>query len=105
MEENYFFTTEEIEKNKRYLVMVCYDIIDNKRRNKIVKLLEGYMLRVQKSVFEGMLEQKTYKKLKAALEEFVRQDENVRIYKISGNGDVCVLGNAAELENDDFIIL
>ncbi|MBC6679715.1 CRISPR-associated endonuclease Cas2 [Zhenpiania hominis] len=105
VEENYIFKTEEIEKTKKYLVMVCYDITDNKRRLKMVRLLEHYLFRVQKSVFEGMLEQKTYRKLKEELEHFTREDENIRLYKISGTGDVCVLGNAVTLEEDEIIII
>ena len=39
----------------RYIVLAIYDIVDNKRRNKMVKYLEQYATRVQKSCFEGFL--------------------------------------------------
>ena len=46
---------EEVEfvakSDKRYIVLVIYDIVDNKRRNRMVKCLERYGVRVQKSAF------------------------------------------------------
>ncbi|HHP7244558.1 MAG TPA: CRISPR-associated endonuclease Cas2, partial [Elainellaceae cyanobacterium] len=37
------------------LVLVVYDIANNRRRQKLSKLLEGYGRRVQESVFECFL--------------------------------------------------
>lgn len=37
------------------LVLVIYDIPDDKRRNKLATFLEGYGRRVQKSAFECFL--------------------------------------------------
>ena len=34
--------------------LICYDVV-NDRRNRVSRLLEGYGLRVQKSVFECVL--------------------------------------------------
>ena len=45
--DNYFFDTEEIEQNKKYLVVIIYDISDNKRRVKLSKYLQGFGFRVQ----------------------------------------------------------
>ena len=55
MEENYMFDTENTVSVSKNMIVVCYDISDNKRRNKMVKLLERYLFRVQRSVFEAML--------------------------------------------------
>lgn len=41
--------------DKRYIVLVIYDIVDNKKRNRMVKCLERYGVRVQKSAFEAYL--------------------------------------------------
>ena len=46
--EKYDFT-DLIEDADKKLVLIIYDIIDNKRRSKMVKLLESYGVRVQKS--------------------------------------------------------
>ena len=40
---------------RRYIVLVIYDIVDNKRRNHMVACLERYGVRVQKSAFEAFL--------------------------------------------------
>ena len=46
---------------------VSYDITRTKARNKIVKLLESYGFRVQKSVFEIELNESQFEKLKFQL--------------------------------------
>lgn len=106
LQEDYFFSTEEdAEKNNGYLVVVCYDISDNKRRLQVVKLLEKYVYRVQKSVFEGFLNKKKYEKLRYELKQFTKIDENIRLYKINGSGDVSIFGNAVITEDEDIIII
>lgn len=40
-----------IDDDNRKLVLIIYDIVDNKRRLAMVKLLESYGRRVQKSAF------------------------------------------------------
>ncbi len=52
--ENNILSREE----KIYTVLIIYDIIDNKRRNRMAKFLEGYGVRVQKSAFEVQLTKK-----------------------------------------------
>jgi len=37
---------------RRYIVLLIYDIVDNKRRSRMVKCVERYGVRVQKSAFE-----------------------------------------------------
>ena len=93
MKENYMFDTENITSVSKNMIVVCYDISDNKRRNQMVKLLERYLFRVQRSVFEAMLT------------SFAKDDDNIRIYKINGSGDVTVYGNAQMLEDEEIIII
>ena len=97
MKENYMFDTENITSVSKNMIVVCYDISDNKRRNQMVKLLERYLFRVQRSVFEAMLTKQKTKQL--------NQDDNIRIYKINGSGDVTVYGNAQVLEDEEIIII
>ena len=40
--ENYFFETSEKQESKKLYLLVIYDIIDNKRRLKFAKAMEGY---------------------------------------------------------------
>ena len=53
--ENYFWNTEEIENIRQLYVLIIYDIVDNKRRNRFAKEMSGYGFRVQKSAFEAMI--------------------------------------------------
>ena len=58
-EDYYFQISEEIESDKEF-VLIIYDIVDNRKRVKIAKLLSGYGKRVQKSAFEAMLTKQKY---------------------------------------------
>lgn len=67
------------------LVLIVYDITDNKRRNKLSKFLEGYGTRVQLSVFECFLSLKEMRDLYLKIKQRVKLDEdNVRFYWITG---------------------
>lgn len=52
--ESYDFASIIEDRDKR-LVLIIYDIINNKTRSKMVKLLESYGRRVQKSAFEVLI--------------------------------------------------
>lgn len=60
--QRYDFSTIIEDANKK-LVLIIYDIIDTKRRNNMVKLLESYGNRVQKSAFEALLTNRQYKEI------------------------------------------
>jgi CRISPR-associated protein Cas2 len=63
------------------LVLVVYDIPDNKRRTKLAKFLEGYGRRVQYSVFECFLTLDEMTKLHDKVQKRVKENEdNVRFY-------------------------
>ena len=49
-------------KPREFIVLIIYDIVDNRRRTKMVKCLEAYAVRVQKSAFEGRLTKKQYER-------------------------------------------
>ena len=51
-----------------------------------------------------MTKQKT-KQLNQELARFAKDDDNIRIYKINGSGDVTVYGNAQMLEDEEIIII
>ena len=68
------------------LVLVTYDIPDNKRRTKLATFLEGYGRRVQKSVFECFMGLGEMKKLKAQVEKRIQlPEDDVRLYWISAD--------------------
>ena len=90
--ENYIFNTLVPEMEQKSLILVIYDIIENKRRSRLVKILEGYGFRVQKSAFEARLSDRQYQKLLSAVENFALEEDNIRIYKINGQGEIRSFG-------------
>ena len=90
MEDYFFSTVEENTQEKKAYVLIIYDIVDNKRRTKFAKLLEGYGKRVQKSAFEAMLSEKNYYKLIDQIPAYIDRngEDSVRVYKITGKGKV-----------------
>lgn len=63
------------------LVLVVYDIADDKRRTKLATFLEGYGRRVQYSVFECFLSLMDMQKLHHQIAKRVKPDkDNVRLY-------------------------
>jgi len=63
------------------LILVSYDIPNDRRRVKIAKTLEDFGDRVQYSVFECDLEQEHFERLRRRLEKIVKEDDdNVRFY-------------------------
>ena len=80
--EDYFFSTEEQSgKEKKAYVLIIYDIVDNSRRTKLAKFLQGYGFRVQKSAFEALISHSLYTKLLREIEKFVTKEDSIRIYK------------------------
>lgn len=65
------------------LVLIVYDIPDDKRRLKLSTFLEGYGHRVQKSVFECFIDLKEMKTLHQQICHQVKvSEDNVRFYWI-----------------------
>lgn len=66
------------------LVLVVYDIPDDRRRTKLAKFLEGYGERVQWSVFECFLSLEEMRTLYQLVQKRVNPEEdNVRFYWLS----------------------
>lgn len=77
-------------------IVVSYDISDNKRRNKVARLMEGHGYRVQYSVFECDLTKRQLAALKKQLKPLVnaREWESVRFYPLCADcqENISVLG-------------
>ena len=64
--------------------IVCYDIADDRRRRKVVKIMEGYGRRAQYSVFECEINGEKRKKLERALARVIDKDEDdIRMYPLN----------------------
>ncbi|MCD8090841.1 MAG: CRISPR-associated endonuclease Cas2 [Clostridiales bacterium] len=101
----YFFETNDEIKEKCYFVVICYDIYNNKRRYKFAKFLERYGLRVQRSVFEGNLSKSKYNLLISKIGDYIADEDNIRVYKITGNGEIKTWGNVETPKAEDVIII
>ena len=106
-DEDYYFQINEALEDDKQFVLIIYDIVDNKKRIKFSKMLEGYGKRVQKSAFEAMLSSKSYNKLMEEIPKYVSvrsTEDSVRIYRITGKGKVISWGDTPEPEEDVILI-
>ncbi|WP_030008340.1 CRISPR-associated endonuclease Cas2 [Picosynechococcus sp. NKBG042902] len=91
------------------LWLLCYDVADNKRRQKLVRLLEQRCLRVQYSVFECPLEEKTLRRLleERWLPTLNLNQDSLRIYPLDQNAirRTFVYGSPPPYEPPDYVIL
>ena len=64
--------------------LVCFDIVDDRKRYRVVKILKEYGCRVQKSVFEcSQISEEQFLKMKHLIEERIDHgDDTVRYYFI-----------------------
>lgn len=104
-EEEALFDTGTLERKVKYRVLVIYDIVDDKRRNKFVKFLSSFGFRVQKSAFEGRLDRLLYRRLLDGIPGRIAAEDNVRVYKLTNNGDALSWGGLNEVVQNDVIIL
>lgn len=61
-------------------VVICYDIPDDKHRNRVSDILEGFGERVQFSVFECDIKAEHMKKMKDKLAKVLKDEDSVRYY-------------------------
>ena len=65
--------------------LVTFDIVENKKRNKISTYLQEYGVRVQKSVFEIIIKQKELKTLLNKIKPLIDKDDSIRFYRQDEN--------------------
>jgi CRISPR-associated protein Cas2 len=65
--------------------LICYDIADNKKRNKVSKLLEKFGTRIQRSIFMSDLNLKQYSIISLKLVSFISDDDSIFIIPICRN--------------------
>lgn len=82
------------------VLVLCYDVSDDKRRARLFKKLKGFLTPVQESVFEGNLPDARWGDLLRMVKTAIRADaDTVRIYTICGRcqGAALLLGTAEKL--------
>ncbi len=65
---------------RRQFLIIAYDIVSNRRRYRVEKLLKGYGRRANYSVFECRISRKDLKKLKKDIAELVSTKEDSILY-------------------------
>lgn len=66
------------------LYLICYDIVQDRRRNRVAKILESYGMRVQKSVFEVFLTPEQFGKLHQRLSWAIAPEtDQIRFYPLT----------------------
>jgi CRISPR-associated protein Cas2 len=85
-------------------VVVCYDIVSDRRRAKLLKAMKGFLPHVQKSVFEGELTDTRLLAMRERIGAVIDPAEDtVRIYHLCGR---CIpatelLGTGVYVERGD----
>ena len=85
-------------------LVVSYDIVDDRRRDKIANILKDYGKRVQYSVFECTLSGKLMRKMVKELLRYVKaQEDSLRIYRLCKGceDNVEVYGLASSYADDE----
>jgi CRISPR-associated protein Cas2 len=95
---------EDVNCSKR-LVLVIYDIINDKRRRKMVKCLESFGVRVQKSAFECLVDETLYKKMLNRLDKIISKEDLLRVYRLSSRCNIECWGSVQLFENSDYWVL
>jgi len=89
-------------------VTICYDIIKDKTRNKVVKILSGYGYRVQKSVFEAILSQDDFFEMRKRLDKVIdKKEDSVRYYLLCKSCDdkIEIQGIGKKIKDVKYIII
>mgnify|MGYP001374613330 CR=1 FL=1 len=69
-----------LDRSTRSLVVVAYDISDNRRRGKVAATLLSFGARIQGSVYELWLDERRLERMWAAVGRLIVADDLVRCY-------------------------
>lgn len=89
------------------LMVFCYDVSDDRRRRRIVRLLEDAAVRVQKSVFEARMTEQLANRLATDIARHLAVGDSLRVYAIGARGLARSrsYGGAPLAELQDFYLL
>lgn len=65
---------------KKNFVVVAYDVSDDRRRSRVVKIIEKVGVRINYSVFECLLTDAQYEKLKHDIGDKINPKEDTVVY-------------------------
>lgn len=102
------FLDEDFEKQyfeDYFTIVIIYDIIEDKRRNKLSKLLKGFGYRIQKSAFECVLTREKCETLMKLIDSFAKPHDLIRIYRLNQNVKTTIYGEKLETENEIYYFI
>ncbi|WP_075202547.1 CRISPR-associated endonuclease Cas2 [Vibrio mexicanus] len=69
--------------------IISFDISDNKKRRRAVKVLEGYGHRTQFSVFECLVRRQQLRQIQTKLKKLIEPSDKVLYYPVCGKDALC----------------
>jgi CRISPR-associated protein Cas2 len=89
------------------LMVIAYDVVRDKVRNRVADLLEDHAVRVQDSVFEARLTRAAAERLFKKAKRLVEDTDSLRMYAVTAAGleRSQVHGGAPLPEDGDFWIV
>ena len=87
--------------------IVLYDISDDRKRNRVSKIILDFGSRVQYSVFECNLDDDLLKKMTSRISKVVSEDDSIRIYALCAKckASVKIFGSGKLTEDEEVYIL
>lgn len=89
-------------------VVVCYDVSSDRSRLAIAHILMGFGVRVQKSVFECLVDTRgTVATIKELLLPLLAEGDNLRIYTLCSKdrGDIRSNGGSLPQNKTDYLVV
>lgn len=90
------------------MVVVSYDIADDRRRRRLFKLMKDYGVRVQYSVFECLLDEPRFRKLRRRIKALIHpKEDSVRYYPLCAvcRGAIGISGRGRVLKEDGVYVV
>lgn len=98
--------TAELDNPENKLYIITYDIVENKTRYRLAKLLSKYGFRIQKSAFEVICDKAGEREIIKNAEKIIDQKQDlVRMYRLCGNDRIFSFGNIGKTFEEDVLIL
>ncbi|WP_455089612.1 CRISPR-associated endonuclease Cas2 [Peptoanaerobacter stomatis] len=88
-----------------FTIVIIYDIISNKRRTQLSKMLCAFGYRIQKSAFECILTKEKCELLLKKIDKFVKEEDLIRIYRLNQNVKITIYGKKLENENEPYYFI
>ena len=103
--EYFFGDNEEKKRKNKVYALVIYDIIENKKRTRFAKFMNGYGTRVQKSCFEVIVSASAFDKMLKGIQHYCENEDSIRVYRLQGKSQVYQWGQSSPIEEEEVVVL